>query len=56
MNHENRNRNISLQAKKSVGAKISTKMSWAQVEKSNKRSFEKLKVDGVKIAYLSLNQ
>ena len=34
MNHENRNRNISLQTKKSVGAEASTKMGWAQVEKS----------------------
>ena len=32
-------------------------MGCAQVEKSKtKRSFEKLKVDGVKIAYLSLNK
>ena len=57
MNHENKNRNIPFQSQKSVGAEASTQTGWAQVEKSKtKRSFEKLKVDGVKIAYLSLNQ
>jgi len=39
MNHENGNRNIPLQAKKSVGAKILTKMGWAQVEKVKQKKF-----------------
>ena len=57
MNHENKNRNIPFQSQKSVGAEASTKTGWAQVEKiKNKRSFGKLKVDGVKIANLSSNQ
>ena len=46
-------------SQKSVGAEASTKTGWAQVKKKkikNKRSFEKPKADGVKIAYLSLNQ
>ena len=57
MNHENKNRNIPFQSQKSVGAEASTKTGWAQVEKSKtKEVLKKLKVDGVKIAYLSLNQ
>ena len=57
MNHENKNRNIPFQSQKSVGAEASTKTGWAQVEKiKNKRSFEKPKADGVKIAYLSLKK
>ena len=43
MNHEDKNRSIPFQSQKSVGAEASTKMGWAQVEKSNKKSFEKTK-------------
>ena len=39
MNHENRNQNILLQTKKSVGAEASTKMGWAQVEKAKQKKF-----------------
>ena len=58
MNHENKNRNIPFQSQKSVGAEASTKTGWARVEKKSKTKevLKKPKADGVKIAYLSLNQ
>ena len=39
MKHENGNRNIPLQAKKSVRAKMSTNIGWAQVEKVEQKKF-----------------
>ena len=57
MNHENKNRSIPFQ-KLEKGRSLSVNQDGLGPGRKikNKRSFEKLKVDGVKIAYLSFEQ